>query len=259
MLLIDKELPHMQLKELRNASKLVWIKIFANRTSHCIASWHREPSGSCEDFQLFRNQLDCIKSHSRGCKLPSVRVLGDFNFRDILWPDGLNNNKTMLNQSEGQVLIDIMNDLVWNSWFIFQLGKKIHLIWISYPVSFRTYTRRLNSVILILLQAPLTFSSLPRKKKKKRRKVYLFQNADYNSMWKEAFNFDHEKYFNGHSNPRSVQENFDLVTSFIQQICKLSSLDHTWDKDADPKKIHKSLYETKENWRKLGCKLVLKN
>ena len=27
---------------------------------------------------------------------------------------------------------------------------------------------------------------------------------------------DKEKYFNGHSNTRSVQENFDLLTSFIQ-------------------------------------------
>ena len=27
---------------------------------------------------------------------------------------------------------------------------------------------------------------------------------------------DKEKYFNGHSDTRSVQENFDLLTSFIQ-------------------------------------------
>ena len=57
MLLINKELPHMPLKELENDSESVWVKVFANRTSHYIASWYREPSGSCEDFQLFRNQL----------------------------------------------------------------------------------------------------------------------------------------------------------------------------------------------------------
>ena len=51
-----------------------------------------------------------MKSQSRDSKLPSVHVLGDFNFRDIVWPDGLDKNKTMLSQSEGQVLIDIMND-----------------------------------------------------------------------------------------------------------------------------------------------------
>ena len=51
-----------------------------------------------------------MKSQSSGRKLPSVHVLGDFNFREIVWPDGLNKNKAMLSQSDGQVLIDIMND-----------------------------------------------------------------------------------------------------------------------------------------------------
>ena len=34
MLLINKELPHMPLKELENNSESVWVKIFANGTSH---------------------------------------------------------------------------------------------------------------------------------------------------------------------------------------------------------------------------------
>ena len=36
-------------------------------------------------------------------------------------------------------------------------------------------------------------------------------------MRRDALNFANEKYFNGHSNSRSVQENFDLITSFIQE------------------------------------------
>ena len=70
MLLINKELPHMPLKELENNSESVCVKGFANRTSHYIASWYREPRGSGKDFQLFRNQLECIKSQSRDSKLP---------------------------------------------------------------------------------------------------------------------------------------------------------------------------------------------
>ena len=35
-------------------------------------------------------------------------------------------------------------------------------------------------------------------------------------MRKDALEFAKEKYFNGHSDTRSVQENFDLLTSFIQ-------------------------------------------
>ena len=43
-------------------------------------------------------------------KLPSVHVLGEFNFRDIDWPDRLNKSGSALSQSGGQMLIDIMND-----------------------------------------------------------------------------------------------------------------------------------------------------
>ena len=52
--------------------------------------------------------------------------------------------------------------------------------------------------------------------KKPRRKVYLYQKGDYESMRKDAFEFANEKYFNGFPDTRSVQENFNLITSFIQ-------------------------------------------
>ena len=52
--------------------------------------------------------------------------------------------------------------------------------------------------------------------KKPRRKLYLYQKGDYESMRKDMLEFAKEKYFNGHSDTRSVQENFDLLTSFIQ-------------------------------------------
>ena len=51
--------------------------------------------------------------------------------------------------------------------------------------------------------------------KKPRKKVYLYQKGDYESMRKDAFEFAKEKYFNGYPDTRSVQENFNLITSFI--------------------------------------------
>ena len=54
--------------------------------------------------------------------------------------------------------------------------------------------------------------------KKPRRKVYLYQKGDYESMRKDTLEFAKEKYFNGHLDTRSVQENFDLLTSFIQDL-----------------------------------------
>ena len=78
-------------------------------TSHYVASWYRPPGGSSEDFQLFRDQLDQIRNKHKGNKLPSVHVLGDFNFKDIAWPARLNKSGSILSQSEGQMLIDTMN------------------------------------------------------------------------------------------------------------------------------------------------------
>ena len=89
MLLIHKGIPHIPLSELENDSESVWAKIFANKTSHYVASWYRQPGGSCEEFQLFRDQLDHIRTKHKGNKLPSVHVLVDFNFKDIAWPDRL--------------------------------------------------------------------------------------------------------------------------------------------------------------------------
>ena len=48
------------------------------------------------------------------------------------------------------------------------------------------------------------------------RKVYLYQKGDIESMRKDAFEFAKEKNFNGYPDIRLVQENFNLITSFIQ-------------------------------------------
>ena len=86
------------------------MKVFANKTSHFVASWYRPPGSTSEECQLFREQLDYIRTHHKDKKLPSVHVLGDFNFKDIDWPDRLSKSGSTLSQSEGQILIDIMND-----------------------------------------------------------------------------------------------------------------------------------------------------
>ena len=52
--------------------------------------------------------------------------------------------------------------------------------------------------------------------KKTRRKVYHYQKGDYESMRSDALRFAKERYFNGYSNSRPGQENFNLITSFIK-------------------------------------------
>ena len=216
MLLVHKDMSHMPITELENDSESIWVKVFANKTSHFVASWYRPPGSTSEEFQLFREQLDYIRTHYKGKKLPSIHVLGDFNFKDIDWPDRLSKSGSTLSQSEGQILIDIMNG--------HGLEQMVH-----FP------TREKNILDFILTTLPGQFQDVhsPDKLsdhgivsgtlkifippiKKPRRKVYLYQKGDYESMRKDTLEFAQEKYFNGHSDTRSVQENFDLITSFIQ-------------------------------------------
>ena len=111
MLLVHKDISHMPITELENDSESIWVKVFANKTSHFVASWYRPPGSTGEEFHLFREQLDYIRTHYKGKKLPLAHVLGDFNFKGIDWPDRLSKSGSTLSQLEGQILIDIMNDL----------------------------------------------------------------------------------------------------------------------------------------------------
>ena len=65
-LLIHRDSSHMPIMDLENNSESVWVEIFANKFSHYVASWYRQSNGTVEDFQLFRDQLDHIKSQHKG-------------------------------------------------------------------------------------------------------------------------------------------------------------------------------------------------
>ena len=105
------------------------------------------------------------------------------------------------------MLIDIMND--------HGLEQLVH-----FP------TREKNTLDLILTSLPCQFQEIhsPDKlsdhdvvsgtlkvyipsKKKPRRKVYFYHKGDFESMRKDASDFAKDRYFNGYSDNRSVQEN----------------------------------------------------
>ena len=74
MLLIHKDILHMPITKLENDSESVWVKVFANKTSHFVASWYRPPGGDLEklDLQLksLESQLEKIKDIHKGNKPP---------------------------------------------------------------------------------------------------------------------------------------------------------------------------------------------
>ena len=45
----------------------------------------------------------------------------------------------------------------------------------------------------------------------------MYQKGDFDSLRRDSSNFAKDIYFKGHSDSRSVQENFNLITSFIQE------------------------------------------
>ena len=159
MLLIHKDISHMPITELENDTESIWVKVFANKTSHFVASWYRPPGSTTEEFHLFRESLITLGHIIRVKKLPSVHVTGDFNFKDIDWPDRLSKSGSMLSQSEGQILIDIMNDHGLEQMVCFPLEKRTHWTWFSPPylVSFKISTSLTNLVIKTLSQEPWNF------------------------------------------------------------------------------------------------------
>ena len=66
MLLVHKDISHMPITELENDSESIWVKVFANKTSHLVASWYRPLGSTSEEFKLFREQLDYIRTHHKG-------------------------------------------------------------------------------------------------------------------------------------------------------------------------------------------------
>ena len=110
MLLIHKDIPHMLISELENGSESVWVKVFANKTSHFVASWYRPSDREVDELELFKNQLEKVKTLHNGNNPPSVHVLGDFNFRDIVWPDRLNKQGSSIRMSGGAKLVELISD-----------------------------------------------------------------------------------------------------------------------------------------------------
>ena len=87
MLLVHKDISHMPITELENDLESIWVKVFANKTSHFVASRYRPPGSTSEEFKLFRERqrlftrLPAQKDHySPGCRankdhnLPGCRV-----------------------------------------------------------------------------------------------------------------------------------------------------------------------------------------
>ena len=215
MLLIHKDISHMPITELENDSESVWVKVFANKTSHFVASWYRPPGGDLDKLESQLTSFESQLEKHKGNKLPSVHILGDFNFCDIVWPDRLSKSGSQLSPSEGEKFIAILNDHHLEQLVHFPTREKntLDLIITSLPSQFLDIQSpdRLSDHDIVSRTLKIVIPPI----KKPRRKVYRYQKGNYGSMRSDALRFAKERYFNGYSDSRSVQENFNLITSFI--------------------------------------------
>ena len=116
-------------QNLKNDSESVWVKVFANKTSHFEASRYQPPGRNLveltSEIELLRSQLQKIKSMHNGTP-------------PIVWPDRLNKSESPLSPSKGERLIDIIND--------YGLEQLVH-----FP------TRERNTLDLIIISLPGQF------------------------------------------------------------------------------------------------------
>ena len=189
-------------------------KSVCKQTSHFVASWYRPPGGDLEklDSQLnsLESQLEKIKGIHKGNKPPSVHILGDFNFCDIVWPDRLSKSGSPLSLSEGEKFIEILKDRHLEQLVHFPTREKntLDLIITSLPSQFldiqspdRLSDHDFVSGTLKIVIPPI---------KNPRRKVYRYQKGDYESMRSDALRFAKERYFK-----------FSMVTRILAQFKKI--------------------------------------
>ena len=123
----------------------------------------------------------------------------------------------MLGLSEGQMLLDIMDDHGLKQMIPFPTRDKNILDLILTSLLFTGEFQAIHSPDKLSdhdIVSGFLKIFIPHIKKP-RRKVYSYQKGDFETMRKNALRFANERYFNGHSDARSVQENFNLITSFI--------------------------------------------
>ena len=112
------------------------------QTKLLTANCYRPPGGDIDKLESqltsFKNQLEKIKDIHKGNKLPSVHILGDFNFCDIVWPDRLSKSGSPLSPSEGEEFIENLNDHHLEQLFHFPTREKntLDLIITSLPSQF---------------------------------------------------------------------------------------------------------------------------
>ena len=179
--------------------------MFANKTSHFVASWYRPPGWDLTKLESqllsFKSQLEKIKDLHIGNK-PNNSIFYGTSTSVILF-----GQTDSTNQAEGEKFIEILNDHYLEQLVHFPTRgwNTLDLIITSLPGQFLDIQSpdRLSDHDIVSGTLKVVISPI----KKPRRKIYRYQKGDYESMRSDALRFAKERYFKGHSDSCSVQEN----------------------------------------------------
>ncbi|KAJ8031305.1 hypothetical protein HOLleu_27992 [Holothuria leucospilota] len=220
MLLVKNNLTPSRVSNLTDGSESIWAKFSINGTMHYVASWYRDPDAPSEHTSLLREQLSKIMANHKTRKQPCFHILGDFNFSRIDWLTRLNKDSGLcLTNSSGKLLLDIIND--------FAADQLVNFA-----------TRGDNTLDLLITNSPSQYIEVSpldpfsdhealfcRLKcllpniRQSRRLIWQFSKGDYSTMRRDTRTFA-LGYFNGGQNNRSIDENWQLLKSFLERTVK---------------------------------------
>ena len=218
MTIVRKDIIHTPLNELENDSESVWIKIKIGESFHYVGNWYRAPNKKADDIELLRGQLEKIENElGKGSKRPKIHILGDFNYRSIKWPKTIHLEGRNLYPSEGQTLINIMNDHALEQLVNFPTreNKILDLILSSVPEEIGKVDSPNKFSDHDAVQCTININQ--KKGSNKKRQVTKYNKGKYEEMRIDTARFSKDKFFNGKENSRNVEENWNIFKTFYNE------------------------------------------
>ena len=220
MLLVKNNLTPSRVNYLTDGSESIWAKFSINGTMHYVASWYRDPDAPSDHIFLLREQLSKIMANHKTRKQPCFHVLGDFNYSKIDWLTRLNKDSGLcLTDSSGKLLVDILNDFAADQLVNFTTrgDNTLDLLLTNSPSQYVDVSPLdpFSDHEALLCRLKCFFPNI----RQPRRLIWQFSKGDYSTMRRDTRSFA-IGYFNGGQNNRSIDENWQLLKSFLERTVK---------------------------------------
>ena len=136
------------------------------------------------------------------------------NWLTMLYKD----SNSCLVDSDGQSLIDIMNDASAEQLVLFPTRERRNTLDILITTLLGQFTDIKSPDSLSDHDIAMgTLKCKAPRKTRPERAYYQYSKGNYNQMREDTQNFTKDKYFNGHHHNRTVEENWKMIKHFIME------------------------------------------